>query len=1189
MIFDPVTKCFPKQDLDGVLSAFTDDQIVTVSGLKASSKAFYLTLLRSEIRMPIVVLTPDVARAEALHHDLLFLDRCYFPEKSLSESRILYFPTADSEPYQAVSPHPQISLLHMQALWHLTEGNAEFLIVPIQAALRMMPAPEHLKRCIYHIDKSYSEGPFAIAELLRKYGFTEKDLVTSRGEFSMRGSILDLFSPAEESAVRIEFFGNRVESMRTFDTSSQRSIGAIERFTLLSLRELILTKDEIETWGEFCRTRWMDFYYHEELADKTEQLLQTGKFEGYEDFVAAFFGNRASLLDYLPGEYCLTLEEPIQIEQKQAEFFELYRKRYEQVHEQRHVALEPQEMFFEWEELQNRAKASRMEFSELLTEPPADRKIFEYSFQTARQYNGQVQEIVQDALRLRESGITSIYVFPTLGKAERLTEILREYDVPVGFYQNPQEHKSEETSSGATLICIGQLTHGFKNYESQIGLFTEDDLFGESRPTIQTRERKAAGKFLSDLRDLKIEDYVVHVDHGIGQFTGLSTMLTENGEKEFLLLRFADDDKLYVPVERLDLVQKYMGASDASPRLDKLGTMIWQKAKSRAKASMKDMAEKLLQLYAYRKTVKGYQFPSDDAFQREFEDAFEFIETAHQLNAIDDVKLDMESDKPMDRLICGDVGYGKTEVGMRAAFKAVTNGKQVAVLAPTTILAFQHYHTFRKRFEMFPVRTEMVSRFRSRAEIKKILQDTFEKKVDILIGTHRLLSKDVQFSDLGLLIIDEEQRFGVTHKEKIKEMKKNVDALTLTATPIPRTLQMALMGFRPMSVIETPPKDRLAIQTNIAKYSEDTIGAAIRAELKRGGQTYLVHNRVETIHSVAGMVQRLVPEARVAVAHGQMEEAELEKVMLQFINHDYDVLVSTTIIENGIDIPLVNTLIVNRADRFGLSQLYQLRGRVGRSHRRAYAYFLIPSEKELTLIARRRLSALREFTELGSGFRLAALDLEIRGAGNLLGSEQHGHIAALGFELYVRMLEQTVKELQGEEVVSDFATELNLHIDIRIPESYIPNMNQRLNLYKRIASVHSEDNLEIIRDEMTDRFGPVPEPVENLIEYGRIKASAEKLRIKSIDRSDGNLFLQFTSDAPFHPETILNFVRKHKGSTFSPAGVLKYPGEQLHKPESIFSSLRELLKELSAGQNQVFDSPTYDKMPKSPNGVKQHA
>ncbi len=575
------------------------------------------------------------------------------------------------------------------------------------------------------------------------------------------------------------------------------------------------------------------------------------------------------------------------------------------------------------------------------------------------------------------------------------------------------------------------------------------------------------------------------------------------------------------------------------------------------------MAEKLLQLYAYRKAAKGYSFRPDDVMQREFEDAFEFQETAHQQAAIEDLKADMESDKPADRLICGDVGYGKTEVAMRAAFKAVNDGKQVAVLAPTTILAFQHYHTFRKRFEMFPITIEMVSRFRSRAENKKILEQTQEGKIDILIGTHRLLSKDVHFQDLGLMIIDEEQRFGVAHKEKLKELKKNIDAVSLTATPIPRTLQMALMGFRPLSVIETPPKDRLAIQTNIVKYSEDTIGAAIRAELKRGGQVYFVHNRVETIHSTAAMVKRLIPEARVAVAHGQMDESDLEKVMLQFIDHEYDVLVSTTIIENGIDIPLVNTLIVNRADRFGLSQLYQLRGRVGRSHRRAYAYFLIPSEKELTPIARKRLTALREFTDLGSGFRLAALDLEIRGAGNLLGSEQHGHIAALGFELYCRMLEQTVKELQGEEVSEEFATNINLNLDIRIPEDYIPNMNQRLNLYKRIATAGSEDQIGRIRDEMTDRFGPIPYGVENLLEYGLVRLKAENLKIRSVDRSDGTLFFQLSRDGKVSGESILAFIQNHKGAAISPAGVLSYPGEKLHIPEVLFKTLSPLLDELS--------------------------
>ena len=510
------------------------------------------------------------------------------------------------------------------------------------------------------------------------------------------------------------------------------------------------------------------------------------------------------------------------------------------------------------------------------------------------------------------------------------------------------------------------------------------------------------------------------------------------------------------------------------------------------------------------------------------------------------------------------LGTAKTEVAMRAAFKAISAGKQVAVLAPTTILAFQHFNTFRQRFEMFPVSIEMVSRFRSRSEIKNALQKTADGKVDILIGTHRLLSKDVIFRDLGLLIVDEEQRFGVGHKERLKEMKKNVDAITLTATPIPRTLQMALMGFRPMSVIETPPKDRLAIQTNIVKYNEDTIQTAVHAELKRGGQVYFVHNRVETIHSIAAMIQRLVPEARIAVAHGQMDESDLEKVMMQFIHHEYDVLVSTTIIENGIDIPLVNTLIVNRADRFGLSQLYQLRGRVGRSHRRAYAYFLIPSERELTPIARRRLAALREFTELGSGFRLAALDLEIRGAGNLLGSEQHGHIAALGFELYCRLLEQTVKEMQGEEAQSDFSSTINLNLDIRIPEDYVPNMNHRLMLYKRIASIRSEDQIGSIRDEIQDRFGMIPEAVENLLKYGLIKLKAEKLLIRSIDHSDGTLFFQLSENGPVKTDCILAFIRKYKVARLSPSGILTYSDEKLYIPNHLFETLHRLLNELAS-------------------------
>lgn len=1162
MILNLLAKPWPDSDFDALLEAFSSGKNVTVSGLKGSAKALYLTLLQRPLNMPVVLFAASTKQAEEYHHDLLFLAD-YF---GIDRSSIVYFPASDTEPYQGVSPHPQVSVLRMQALWRLAHGRASTIIVPIQAAARMLPPRENFERSFAKIGLGDRTGPQQLIEMLLRFGYKEKDLVTSRGEFSARGGILDLYSPAEDLPVRLEFYGDTVESMREFESNTQRSVREVDQALVLGLREIQVSEKEVTAWGEAVQKRWTSDFFHEELTDKTEELLETGHFENYEEFISSFFEKTSGILDFVPGEFCLLLDDPQEIGRAYGDLRDQYEKRYQQIHELARLALPPEEILIGWENMfAGSGKRYLLTYEQLAPEPSPDTRSFDYSFQSARQYHGQVQEIVNDLLRQKEAGFTSVVIMPTAGKAERLAEILNEYESPALYFRNPSDDSdlTLEQMEGRIVICLGNLTHGFKNHDCNVSLLTEDDLFGETRPVVQAPSRKPAGTFLSDLRDLKLHDYVVHIDHGIGQFMGLSTMPIDSEDREFLLLRFADDDKLYVPVERLDLVQKYMGASDVTPRLDRLGTNVWQKTKSRAKASMKEMAEKLLQLYAYRKTVKGYAYAPDDSQQHEFEDAFEFQETPHQISAIEDVKADMESDKPMDRLICGDVGYGKTEVAMRAAFKVVNNGKQVAVLAPTTILAFQHFHTFGKRFEMFPIRTEMVSRFRSRQEIRKTLEDLREGKVDIIIGTHRLLSKDVQFQDLGLLIVDEEQRFGVAHKERLKEMKKEVDAMTLTATPIPRTLQMALMGFRPMSVIETPPKDRLAIQTNIVKYNEDTISAAIRAELKRGGQVYFVHNRVETIHSIASMVQRLVPEGRIGVAHGQMEERELEKVMMRFIDHEFDVLISTTIIENGIDIPLVNTLIVNRADKFGLSQLYQLRGRVGRSHRRAYAYFLIPSEKELTPIARKRLAALREFTELGSGFRLAALDLEIRGAGNLLGGEQHGHIAALGFELYCRMLEQTVKELQGQEAQLEFSTNLNLNIDIRIPEDYIPNMNQRLNLYKRIATAQSEETFQHLRDEMTDRFGTRPESVENLLEYGGIKMLAERLRIRSIDRSEGSLYFQLSEDGRVDPQIIVQFIRRHKGAALSPSGILSLPAEKLHIPKQLFATLQLLLAELS--------------------------
>jgi transcription-repair coupling factor (superfamily II helicase) len=632
-----------------------------------------------------------------------------------------------------------------------------------------------------------------------------------------------------------------------------------------------------------------------------------------------------------------------------------------------------------------------------------------------------------------------------------------------------------------------------------------------------------------------------------------------------MILEFAEQAKLYVPLTRLDLIQKYRSTDTGpAPVLNRLGSQQWVKTKARVKKAMQDMAAELLKLYAQRHTAEGNAFSPDNDFQREFEDSFDYRETDDQLTAISAVKQDMEATTPMDRLLCGDVGYGKTEVAMRAAFKAVQDGKQVAVLTPTTVLAFQHYETFKKRFSQFPITVEMISRFRTPKEQKIIIEKLETGKVDILIGTHRILSKDIKFQDLGLLVVDEEQRFGVRHKERLKQLRKEIDVLAMSATPIPRTLHMSLVGLRDMSVIETPPKDRMAIQTVVAKFDEKIIRSAIEVELERGGQIYFVHNRVETIYEIASRIQELVPGARVVVGHGQMGEKDLESVMLAFMRHEFDVLVATTIIENGLDIPLANTMIINRADRHGLSELYQLRGRVGRSNRRAYAYLLIPPERELTDIARRRLAALKEFSDLGAGFKIAALDLELRGAGNMLGGEQSGHIEAVGFELYTSMLEAAVKELKGEGGEDRPSTQLNLGIALRIDESYVTEENQRLRLYKKIAGAESERAVADLRAEMEDRYGALPDATVYLLEAAALRLECERLGIAQIDRKRAELQIRFTEKAAIDPQHLMRLVARNakRGAQFTPQGLLKFPLAAA-RPDDVLLEIRDLLSKLA--------------------------
>jgi transcription-repair coupling factor (superfamily II helicase) len=619
----------------------------------------------------------------------------------------------------------------------------------------------------------------------------------------------------------------------------------------------------------------------------------------------------------------------------------------------------------------------------------------------------------------------------------------------------------------------------------------------------------------------------------------------------------------------MDLVQSYRVVEGNHPPLDRLGGTAWASRKTRVRKSLEDMADQLLALYAERKTAQGFAFSTDGNWQREFEDGFEFEETPDQLTAIADIKRDLEKPSPMDRLLCGDVGYGKTEVAMRAAFKAIADGKQVAVLTPTTVLAFQHFETFKKRFAAFPTRIEMLSRFRTAAEQKVVLADLEAGKVDIVIGTHRLLSKDVKFSDLGILVVDEEQRFGVAHKERLKEMRKNVHALALSATPIPRTLHMSLVGLRDMSVIETAPRDRLAIQTVVTAFNEEVVRKAIETELARDGQVYFIHNRVESIYSLASLVNKLVPKARVVVGHGQMGEKDLEKVMLKFIRDEADVLVATTIVENGLDIPRANTILINRADRLGLAELYQLRGRVGRAHQRAYAYLLVPPERTLSDIARKRLAAMKEFSELGAGFRIAALDLELRGAGNMLGRQQHGHIESIGFDLYVQMLERAVAKLKGEESAPELRTTLSLGMDVRIPEEYIPSENLRLRTYKRVSSVATEAEKLDVRKELEDRFGPLPKSVENLLEFAVLKSLSERLRIASVERQGAKIALRFHPETQLEPSVVVKVVRSRKGIKLDPSGVLWM---ELQRGESAPAALRSVLEGLS--EDPVLVSPS---------------
>ncbi|MFN0141092.1 MAG: transcription-repair coupling factor [Pyrinomonadaceae bacterium] len=1126
-------------------------RVVSLSGLTSiAAKAYVLSRLATETNKRFAVVTESNQEIDIWAADLDFWIHnqvVVAPDSDKSafrnpHSAIVTLPSFETDPYSGVSPHAETQERRALALWQLAKDDGDVVVLSARSLIQRSVTPDEIAALGCELIRDEDFPPEVLIERLVASGYVREDPLAAEGQFSSRGGIVDIWPPNSETPVRIEFFGDTVDSIRAFDAETQLSVEQLKTARIAPMREFAVTQQDLKDWSFFAGERFADTRFARNLKDRTGFASEGETFSGWEFLLPLVKPLNATAFDYL-SNYVFVIDEPVGVENALVSLYDHLAQTRTAAIDSDDIALLPNELFVQPDELRAKlgdtdrlelrslgrtAAATDEEFSlesgSLFLFPTAEKAPeIELQSRSTRRFQGDIPAFVAEFER------GSQLVVQTAGMAERLNEILREYDIYL-----PQD-----------AIQVGALSAGFELPAEKLLIYSESDIFGEisttsQRPKTKGQARKSKlGAFISDFRDLKSGDFVVHIDHGIGRFDGLQIIESQGQTREFMLLVYADEAKLFVPVERMDLVSRYSSGEATEAKLDRLGGLGWQKTKAKAKRAMRDMADELLKLYAERKLVRGHAFPPDAPWQHEFEDAFPYELTVDQGSAIDDVKTDMETAVPMDRLIIGDVGYGKTEVAMRAAFKAVMDGRQAAVLTPTTVLAYQHYETFKKRFAAFPVKVDLLSRFRSTKEQKSVAEAAGKGEVDVLIGTHRLLSNDVKLPNLGLVVVDEEQRFGVSHKEKLKQLKKKVDVLTLSATPIPRTLNMSLLGMRDMSVIETPPRDRLAINTQVVQFSESVIRSAIELELSRNGQIFFIHNRVESIESIAALVQKIVPQARIAIGHGQMNEKEMEQVMLDFIDYKYDVLVATTIIENGIDIPRANTIIINRADNYGLSQLYQLRGRVGRSNRRAYAYLLIPSELELTPIARRRLSAIREFSDLGAGFRLAALDLELRGAGNILGGQQSGHLDALGFDLYTKMLERTIAELRGDEIADEVSVSINLGVDVAIPKDYIAEASQRLRTYKRISSAESDEHLMQIHAEIEDRYGRIPRSVDDLFAYGRLRKFAEQMAILSIDRAGDGIAIKLGENARVSPERLMQLLSTSKDASFSPNGILR--------------------------------------------------
>jgi transcription-repair coupling factor (superfamily II helicase) len=1124
------------------------EPLFRIHGLKGSSAAYLISQVAFQIHCPLVVLTADEEKAERFFQELLFFIQ--------PGQRVLLYPSWDIAPFEKISPSSEVMGQRWKGMYQwMADPVPGIVVASLRAAIQRVPPREVLQRFAFSISPAQEFQREELIDRLEGMGYTRLSLVTEVGEFAVRGHLVDVFSPSAAAPVRVEFSGDRVDSVRAFDPDSQRSSEPLERALVLPVREVLFFPEFIErATQKLAADLPADPALRESAGELLEKVQQGIPFPAVEFYQPYFYPSLESFFDYLSPQTVIFLEEPPELEEGLAHFWEEAEEAWQHASGRGEFWPAREALYLSQEEFAGRSRnLSQVALQGLEVEGEEPRLRLETDSNerlrsellSSKSEEGILQLLAQRIRSGEAKGVTTVLVCFSMRSAQRLGEMLEKHNLRVQILTQKFSSWTFADSVGwdGTLL-IGDLSRGFIFGRAGLAVITESELFGEKRP----RRRPATplkDHALVAFSELQVDDYVVHANHGIGIYRGLLKLKLGAEEHDFLLIEYRGGDKLYLPVYRLNLVQKYVGGGANGPRIDQLGGISWEKAKKRVKNSLRELAEELVKLYATRAVIKGNAFsPADETF-KEFEASFEYEETPDQMQAIENVQADMGRERPMDRLICGDVGFGKTEVALRASFRAMMDGKQVAMLVPTTVLAQQHYQTFCQRFAPYPFRVEMFSRFRSPAEQKQILEDLSKGKVDLVIGTHRLLQRDVSFRDLGLLIVDEEHRFGVKHKEKLKHIRSNVDVLTLTATPIPRTLQMSLGGIRDLSVIETPPEDRLSIRTYVTEFDEEVIRDAIRRELRRGGQVFFVHNRVQSIEAMERFLRKIVPEAHLAIAHGQMPERDLERVMLAFVKKEVDLLLTTTIIESGLDFPSANTIIINRADKLGLAQMYQLRGRVGRSKERAYAYLLVPGLSVMGSDARKRLQALQEVSDLGSGLRLAMHDLEIRGAGALLGDAQSGHIAAVGYDMYLQILERAVQELKGEEVVEEVEPEIDLPIPAFIPGDYMEDINQRLVFYRRFSTARSEEEVEEIAEELRDRYGPIPPVLENLLEVMNLKLLLKKAGVRHVSTEKGKVVLAFDAHSPVDPTRLVAIVAQAQGKQeFTPQGHLRFRLEE---------------------------------------------